>query len=48
MLCKLCENEELKENSHVVPAFVFRWLKSSSPTGFLRKTGNVNKRINDG
>jgi hypothetical protein len=48
MLCKLCQNEELKENSHIVPAFVFRWLKASSPTGFLRKSRSVNKRINDG
>jgi hypothetical protein len=48
MLCHLCQNEELKENSHIVPAFVFRWLKSSSPTGFLRNARSVNKRINDG
>jgi hypothetical protein len=48
MQCKLCQNEPLQEDSHIIPAFVFRWIKSSSPTGFLRNTGNVNQRINDG
>ena len=48
MKCNLCQNEPLQEKSHIVPAFIFRWLKSSSTTGYLRKPDNVNKRVNDG
>ena len=32
----------------MLPAFVFRWLKESSATGYLRFGGNVNKRVQDG
>lgn len=34
--------------SHVVPAFVYRYLKKSSPTGFMREISNINKRKQDG
>ncbi|WP_373544191.1 hypothetical protein [Chamaesiphon sp.] len=48
MLCKLCQNEPTREDSHIIPSFVFRWIKSISPTGFLRKSSNPNKRVSDG
>lgn len=33
--------------SHIIPSFVGKWLKGSSPTGFLRKPSNPNKRVQD-
>jgi hypothetical protein len=48
MNCALCQVEPREENSHVIPSFVFRWLKKTSPTGFMRGTENINQRIQDG
>jgi hypothetical protein len=46
--CALCKAGVAKEDSHIIPAFVFRWLKDSSPTGFLRRAAEPNKRLQDG
>jgi hypothetical protein len=47
-LCRLCgEPGELQE-SHVIPSFVYRWLKETSATGFLRFSEAPNKRVQDG
>src|SRR5437870_11113771 len=47
--CALCvlifEPQEL---SHIVSAFVYRWLKESSATGFLRFGLKMNQRTQDG
>ena len=48
MKCALCKTEDRREDSHVIPAFVYRWLKESSPTGYLRNPVYPNKRIQDG
>jgi hypothetical protein len=48
MICALCKKNPAIEQSHIVPAFIFRWLKESSPTGFLRNPKNPNKREQDG
>jgi hypothetical protein len=48
MKCALCKSEESHEESHIIPAFIYRWLKESSPTGFLRNTESPNQRIQDG
>lgn len=48
MNCALCEINPREEDSHIIPSFVFRWLKRTSATGFLRSTGNINQRIQDG
>ena len=46
--CRLCKQEtELKE-SHIIPRFVYQWLKDSSVTGHLRFGETVNKRVQDG
>lgn len=46
--CRLCgENKELRE-SHIVPSFVFRWLKETSGSGFLRFGATPNRRVQDG
>lgn len=36
------------EESHIVPKFVYRWLRKSSASWYLRFTANPNKRVQDG
>jgi hypothetical protein len=44
-LCALClQNGDLQE-SHIIPKFVFRWLKKGTP---IRSNQNINRRIQDG
>jgi hypothetical protein len=46
--CRLCgEPGELQE-SHILPAFVFRWLKETSGTGYIRLGQQPNRRVQDG
>lgn len=45
--CRLCEEPNATVQSHIVPSFVFKWIKNTSATGYLRSTQN-NKRIQDG
>jgi hypothetical protein len=45
--CKLCENERTVKESHIIPKFVFRWLKKTGGA-FIRKADNPNKRQEDG
>ena len=42
-----CANGPLQE-SHVLPAFLFRWLRKRSGTGHIRDTENINRRVQDG
>lgn len=46
--CAMCERAVPLQQSHIIPAFVFRWLKSSGPTGYIRNTLEPNKRVQDG
>lgn len=48
MQCRLCRREAVLKNSHIVPAFVFKWIKDTSATGYLRGALNPNRRIQDG
>ncbi|WP_437720967.1 hypothetical protein [Sorangium sp. So ce861] len=45
--CRLCKVDKVLRQSHVVPKFVFRWLKKSSP-GHLRTVETPNRRSQDG
>lgn len=46
--CHLCnKNRELRE-SHIIPSFVYKWLKASSGTGHIRFGGAPNLRSQDG
>ena len=46
--CSFCaKNGELRD-SHVLPAFVYRWLRKRSGTGHIRHTENPNRRVQDG
>jgi len=46
--CGLCNRLEPLRVSHVIPAFVFRWLRQTSATGHIRSALDVNRRIQDG
>jgi len=45
--CRLCDKEKTLKESHIIPKFVFRWLKQTGGT-FIRKADNPNKRVEDG
>lgn len=46
--CKLCGQVLELQDSHILPAFVFKWLKETSATGFIRFGQEPNKRVQDG
>jgi len=46
--CRLCGKRANIVKSHIIPKFVYAWLKKSSATGFLRPGDNPNKRVQDG
>lgn len=48
MICALCRQEQALRSSHIIPKFVYHWLKESSGTGFLRFSQNPNQRVQDG
>ena len=48
MQCALCHQERELCDSHIIPSFVFAWLKESSATGYLRVGNNINLRVQDG
>lgn len=48
MKCKLCQVENHLCDSHLIPSFVFKWLKNTSATGFLRSYSKMNLRVQDG
>ena len=45
--CALCLQEKDLQLSHIIPKFVVRWLKETSPGG-IRGTPEPNRRIQDG
>jgi len=47
-ICRLCQRESELQLSHVVPAFVFRWLRESSGNSHIRSTEAPNRRVQDG
>jgi hypothetical protein len=48
MQCALCQQERELCDSHIIPSFVFAWLKESSATGYIRLGNNINLRVQDG
>ncbi len=46
--CALCGEAAALHRSHVLPAFVFKWLRESSATGHIRFAESPNKRVQDG
>lgn len=47
-VCRLCHKEANLLQSHVVPSFVFKWLKDTSVTPYMRTSREPNKRVQDG
>ena len=47
-VCPLCRNSAELCDSHIIPQFVFDWLKRTSSTGFLRLLSSINRRVQDG
>lgn len=47
-ICKLCVEEKELQESHILPSFVYKWLKDTSATGFIRFGQAPNKRVQDG
>lgn len=47
-ICKYCNKNEAIKNSHILPRFIFDWLKKTSGTGGMRYTLTPNKRVQDG
>ena len=46
--CRLCQASTDLRESHIIPAFVYRWQKDTSSTGYLRFGQKVNVRVQDG
>jgi hypothetical protein len=46
--CRLCRSEAELQLSHVLPAFVFRWLRESSGDSHIRQSREPNRRVQDG
>ncbi|MET4634454.1 hypothetical protein [Kaistia defluvii] len=46
--CAFCQEGAELRASHILPAFVFRWLKKSGGTGHLRNARTPNRRAQDG
>lgn len=47
-ICRLCGTATALRESHIVPAFIYRWLKDTSGTGYLRGGAAPNQRMQDG
>jgi hypothetical protein len=47
-ICRLCQQETELRQSHVLPAFVFRWLKESAGNAHMRRGMEPNRRVQDG
>lgn len=45
--CRLCGKQADLQNSHIIPRFVFRWIKKTGATPFLRNSENPDTRIQD-
>lgn len=45
--CRLCKNVKPLQESHIIPKFIFDWMKRTGP-GYLRSAGTPNIRRQDG
>jgi hypothetical protein len=46
-VCLLCKKERELQLSHIIPNFVYNWLKDTSPS-YIRSSQNPNQRVQDG
>lgn len=47
-ICRLCKKSDVLCVSHVIPRFIYEYLKNTSPTGKLRFGTKIDKRVQDG
>jgi hypothetical protein len=47
-ICHLCREHQAIAGSHVTPALVYRAIKADSATGYLRRSADPNRRMQDG
>lgn len=46
--CALCLESKPLQVSHILPSFIYKWLKESSGGGYLRFGKNIDRRVQDG
>lgn len=46
--CLLCDEKKELREGHVIPSFVYKWIKGTSGCGYLRFGETPNKRVQDG
>ena len=46
--CRLCGAEAELRESHILPAFLYKWMKDTSVTGRIRLGVSPNRRVQDG
>jgi hypothetical protein len=46
--CAFCEEQAELRESHVLPAFVYRWLRGRGGVGHIRNSESPNRRVQDG
>ncbi len=47
-ICRICKADVPLCESHIIPAFVYRWFKATSATGYFRSAAAPNLRLQDG
>ena len=47
-VCKLCRDNTTLKESHIIPKSIYKWLKDTSATGYMRNLTNPNVRTQDG
>lgn len=46
--CRLCNQYTILLKSHVIPHFIIKRFKNTAHTGYMRRSDNINKRVQDG
>ena len=46
--CALCQNTARLQRGHILPAFVFRWVRETGVTPYFRESRAPNRRVQDG
>src|SRR5258706_1587318 len=47
-VCRLCASEAELQPRHIIPVFVFRWMRDTAAGGYLRMGSEPNLRVQDG
>ncbi len=47
-ICKYCQEKDAIKYSHIIPSFVYKWIKETAATGYMRNNHEPNLRQQDG